>query len=52
MQNNKISNILNIKRADISSAVYSLHQNSQPTTASLERSFSMLQNLLAKDINF
>ena len=52
MQNNKISNVLNIKRADIASAVYSLHQNFQPATASVERSFSTLKNLLAKDINF
>jgi len=52
MQNNDISKIINMERQDISPAVYSLLQNSQPTTASVERSFSMLKKLLAKDRNF
>jgi len=41
-----------MERQDISHAVYSLLQNAQPTTASVERSFSMLNKLLAKDRNF
>ena len=34
---------------DISPAVYHMLQNSQPTFASVERSFSMMKKLLAKD---
>ena len=52
MQNNDISQIMNIDRQDISPAVYHMLQNSQPTSASVERSFSMLKKLLAKDRNF
>ena len=37
---------------DILPAVYHMLQNSQPTSASVERSFSMLKKLLAKDRNF
>ena len=51
MKNNDISKIINIKRQDISPAVYHMLQNSQPTSASVERSFSMLKNQLAKDRN-
>ena len=36
---------------DISLTVYHMLQNSQPTSASVERSFSMLKTLLAKDRN-
>ena len=36
----------------ISLAVYHMLQNSQPTSASVEKSFSMLKKLLAKDRNF
>jgi len=36
----------------MSPVVHSLFQNSQPTTASADRSFSMLKKLLAKDKNF
>ena len=36
----------------MSPAVHSLFQNSQPATASADRSFSMLKKLLAKDRNF
>ena len=49
MQNNDIFKIINMERQDISLAVYSLLQNSQSTTASAERNFSMLKKLLAKD---
>ena len=52
MQNNDISEIINMERQDISLAVCHMLQNSQPTFASVERSFSMLKNLLAKDRNF
>ena len=52
MQNNDISEIINIERQDISSAVYHMLPNSQPTSACVERSFSMLRKLLAKDRNF
>ena len=52
MQNNEISEIINMKRQNISPAVYHMLQNSQPTSASVERSFSMLKKLLAKERNF
>ena len=41
-----------MERQDISPAVYHMLQTSQPTSASVERSFSMLKKLLAKDRNF
>ena len=52
MQNNNISKIIIMERQDISPAMYHMLQNSQPTSASVERSFSMLKKLLAKDRNF
>ena len=52
MQNNDISEIKNVERQDISRAVYHILQNSQPTSASVERSFATLKKLLAKDRNF
>ena len=52
MQNNDISEIINMERQDVSPAVYHMLQNSQPTSASVEGSFSMLKKLLAKDRNF
>ena len=52
MQNNDISEIINTERQDISPAVHHMLQNFQPTSASVERSFSMLKKLLAKDRNF
>ena len=51
MQNNNISEIKNMERQDISPAVYHMLQNSQPTSASAEKSFSTLKKLLAKDRN-
>ena len=51
MQNNDISEIINMERQDISPAVYHMFQNSQPTSVSEERSYSMLKKLLAKDRN-
>ena len=43
MQNNKISEIITMERQNISPAVYHMLQNSQPTSASVERSFSTLK---------
>ena len=52
MQNNDISEKINMTRQDNSPAVYHMLQNSQPTSAFVEISFSMLKKLLAKDRNF
>ena len=52
MQNNDISEIINKKGQDILPAVNHMLQNSQPTSASVERSFSMLKKLLANDRHF
>ena len=52
MQNNDISEIINMERQDISPAVYNMLQNSQPKSASVARSFFMLKKWLAKDKNF
>ena len=52
MQNNNISKIMNMERPHITQAVYRLFQYSQSTTASVERSFSMLRNRSAKDRKF
>ena len=41
MQNNNISEIINMERQDISPAVYHMLQNFEPTSASVERSFPM-----------
>ena len=41
MQNSDISEVINMERQDISPAVYHMLQNSLPTFASVERSFSM-----------
>ena len=51
MQNNDVSKIINMER-HISSTVYHILQNSQATSASVGRSFSMLKKLLAKEKNF
>ena len=52
MQNNDISAIINMERQDISPAVYHMLQNSEPTSAFVERRFSIWKKLLAKDRNF
>ena len=52
MQNTDIFKIINMERQDISPAVYHMLQNSQPTSASVERCFSMLKKLFAKDRTF
>ena len=41
-----------MERQDILPAVYHMLQNSQPTSVSVERSFSILKKLFAKDRNF
>ena len=43
---------MNMERQDTSPAVYPKLQNSQLTCISVERSFSMLKKMLAKDRNF
>ena len=48
IQNNDIFEIINMERQDISPTVYHMLQNSLPTSASVERSFTMLKKLLAK----
>ena len=52
MQNTNIFKIMNMERPDLSPAVYNLLQDSLPTTASSESSFSILRRLLAKDRKF
>ena len=52
MQIYDISNIINIERPDISLTVCNLLQHFQSMTASVERSFSMLQKLLANNRSF
>ena len=52
MQNNNISEKINMEKQDISPDVYHMLQNSQPTSSSEERSFSMLKKLLPKNRNF
>ena len=49
MQNNDISEIINMETQDISRDVHHMLHNFQPTSASAERSFSTLKKLLAKD---
>ena len=52
MQNNDISETINMERQDISLVVDHMLQNSQPTSTFVERSFFVLKKLLAKDRNF
>ena len=52
MQNNDISEIITKEKQNISLAVYHMLQNSQLTPVSVERNFSMLKKLLAKDRKF
>ena len=44
--------ITKMSRPEVAPAVYCSLQRCQPITAEVERSFSMLNKLLAKDINF
>ena len=48
MQNNDICEIINMERQDISPVVYHMLQNSQPTSASVEISFSMIKKTLGQ----
>ena len=52
MQNNDISEIINMERQDISPAVYDMLQNSQPTSASVETSFSMFEKTVGQGQKF
>ena len=47
-----LSEIMAMNRQEISPTAYGLLQHCQPTTASVERNFSMLNKLLAKERNF
>lgn len=49
---NDILEIMNFSRPEVSPMIYALLQKCQPTTASVERSFSMLNKMLCKDRNF
>ena len=49
---NDITSIVKMEREDISPHLYNLLQKSQATSASVERSFSILGKILAKDQNF
>ena len=49
MQNNDISDLINMERQDISPAVHHMLQNSQPTSASVEKSFCMLKNSVGQE---
>ena len=49
---NDITSIVKMEREDISPHLYNLLQKSQATSASVERSFSKLGKILAKDRNF
>ena len=52
MENNDISKIVNMERQDISPTVYHMLQNSQPTSASVERSFSMFEKTVGQGRKF
>lgn len=49
---NEIIDIMSENGSNIAPSLYGLLQSCQPTTASVERSFSMLKKLLAKDRHF
>lgn len=50
--NNDIQQITDMTRSDISPSVFKLLLNAQPTSAAVERSFSMLKNVLKDNRNF
>ena len=52
MQNNDISEIINMERQDISPAVYHMLQTSKPTSASVERSFSVFKKTVGQGKKF
>ena len=52
LKKNDIEIIITAERPDIAPATYAKLLNCQPTSASVERSLSMLNKMLAKDRNF
>ena len=52
MKNYDLDNIVGLKKRYVSPAMYAELQCCQPTTAAVERSFSILRKLLRKDRNF
>lgn len=52
LKSNGIASIMAMDRNEVSPQLYCLLQRAQPSTASVERSFSMLKKLLSKDRNF
>ena len=52
LSNSNLETIINCTNLTIDPTSYALLQKAQPTTAAVERSFSMLNKLLRKDRNF
>ena len=52
LTSNGITSIMAMDRSEVSPLMYALLQSAQPSTASVERSFSILKKLLSKDRNF
>ncbi len=52
MSANEMKDIVAMERADISPAVFAMLQNAQPTTASVERAFSLVGNVFTDDCPF
>ena len=52
LSNSDLETIINCTNLTIDPTSYALLQEAQPTSAAVERSFSMLSKLLRKDRNF
>ena len=52
LSNSDLETIINCTNSTIDPTSYALLQKAQPTSAAVERSFSMLSKLLRKDRNF
>ena len=52
LSNSHLETIINCTNLTIDPTSYALLQKAQPTSATVERSFSMLSKLLKKDRNF
>ena len=52
LSNSDLETIINCTNVTIDPTSYALLQKAQPTSAAVERSFSMLNKLLKKDRNF
>ena len=52
LSNSDLETIINCANLTIDPTSYALLQKAQPTSAAVERSFSMLNKLLRKDRNF